>query len=164
MPGPALDDRDLRILAILSREGRIAKTDLARRVNLSPTPCGERLKRLEEAGLVRGYRADIALARLAPHITVFVLVEIESHRAESFRAFERAIAVHEEIVACWSVGGGFDYVMQVVARDVDAYQRLIDALLESRAGLARYFTYIVTKEAKAPGPPPLGALLGADPA
>jgi Lrp/AsnC family transcriptional regulator, regulator of ectoine-degradation genes len=60
----SLDDRDLAILSILSRDGRIAKAELARRVNLSPTPCWARLARLEAAGLIRGYRADIALAVL----------------------------------------------------------------------------------------------------
>ncbi|WP_424930795.1 Lrp/AsnC family transcriptional regulator [Amaricoccus macauensis] len=153
----ALDDRDLRILAVLSREGRISKTELARRVNLSATPCWERMKRLEEAGLIRGYRADVALARLASHVVVFVMVELESHRSEAFQTFERAVALHDEIIAVWALGGGFDYLLQVVAKDIDAYQRLIDALLEAHVGMRRYFTYIVTKDVKA-GPPPFEML------
>jgi Lrp/AsnC family transcriptional regulator of ectoine degradation len=157
----ALDDRDLRILSVLSREGRISKTELARRVNLSATPCWERMKRLEEAGLIRGYRAEVALARLAGHVVVFVMVELESHRAESFQAFERAVARHDEITACWAIGGGFDYLAQVVTRDIDSYQRLIDALLAERIGVRRYFTYVVTKDVKA-APPPFESLL-ADP-
>ena len=67
-----LDDRDLKMLAILSREGRIPKAELARRVNLSAAPCWERLKRLEAAGVVTGYRAEISLRKLAPHIMVFM--------------------------------------------------------------------------------------------
>ena len=153
-----LDDRDLRILSVLSREGRISKTELARRVNLSATPCWERLRKLEKAGLIRGYRAEIALARIAPHVVVFVVVELENHRAESFRAFERAASGIDEITACWAIGGGFDYLMQVVTRDIDSYQRLIDRLLASSLGVKRYFTYIVTKEVKL-GAAPLAALL-----
>lgn len=149
----ALDDRDLKILSVLSREGRISKTELARRVNLSATPCWERMKRLEEAGLIRGYRADVALARIASHVVVFVMVELESHRAEAFQTFERAVALHEEIIAAWALGGGFDYLLQVVVRDIDAYQRLMDALLEARVGLRRYFSYVVTKDVKADPPP-----------
>lgn len=156
----ALDDRDIKILAILSAEGRIAKAELARRVNLSAAPCWERLNRLEAAGLIRGYRAEIALARLAPHVSVFVMVELDNHRAESFQIFERAMARHEEVVGCWALGGGFDYLLNVVTPSIDSYQRLIDGLLETNIGLKRYFTYIVTKEVKA-APPPLAALLAA---
>lgn len=155
-----LDDRDLQILKVLSREGRLPKAELAKRINLSPTPCWERLKRLEDAGVIEGYRAEVALRRIASHVTVFVAVELVSHRAEDFQAFERAVARREEIVACWALGGGFDYLMQVVTRDIDSYQRLIDALLAQRVGLVRYFSYIVTKPVKAGGAPPLDHLLG----
>ncbi|WP_075220350.1 Lrp/AsnC family transcriptional regulator [Acuticoccus yangtzensis] len=154
----ALDDRDIKILSILSTEGRIAKAELARRVNLSPAPCWERLNRMEAAGIIRRYRADIALAKIAPSVTIFVMVELEHHRAASFQTFERAVAQHDEITGCWALGGGFDYVMTVITPSIDSYQRLIDSLLESHIGLKRYFTYIVTKEVKA-GAPPLDALL-----
>ncbi len=153
MPRLALDDRDLRILSILGREGRISKTELARRVNLSATPCWERLRRLEEAGLIRGYRAEVALGKIAPHVVVFVTVELESHRPENFQAFELAMGRHDEIVAAWALGGGYDYLLQVITRDIDSYQRLIDALLAARIGMRRYFTYVVTKDVKASAPP-----------
>jgi len=155
----ALDDRDIAILSILTREGRISKADLARRVNLSPTPCWQRLNRMTEAGLIRGYRAEVALARLAQHVSVFVTIELDSHRAENFQTFERAVARIDEITGCWALGGGYDYLLQVITRDVAAYQALMDALLERRAGVKRYFSYIVTKDVKA-APPPLAALLG----
>lgn len=152
-----LDPTDIAILAVLSREGRISKTELARRVGLGPTACWDRLQRLEEAGVIAGYRAELALRSVGRHVTVFVMIELGAHRAESFTRFERIIALHDEITACWSLGGGYDYLMQVVTSDIDSYQRLMDALLESRAGVARYYTYIVTKPVK-DGPPPLDAL------
>lgn len=155
-----LDDRDVQILKVLAREGRIAKAELAKRINLSPTPCWERLKRLEEAGVIEGYRAEVALKAIASHVTVFVAAELGSHRVEDFQAFERAVRRHDEITACWGLGGGFDYLMQVVTRDIDSYQRLMDALLSERVGLVRYFTYIVTKPVKTGGAPPLDHLLG----
>ncbi|WP_299838306.1 Lrp/AsnC family transcriptional regulator [uncultured Paracoccus sp.] len=154
-----LDDRDIAILALLSREGRIAKTELAARVNLSPTPCWERMKRLEQAGLIRGYRAEIDLALIGPHVQVFVTVELDSHKAESFQTFERVVARMDQVTGCWALGGGHDYLMQVVARDVAAFQNLMDGLLESRAGVRRYFSYIVTKPVK-DLPPALGLLGG----
>lgn len=155
-----LDDRDIAILRILSTEGRISKAALAERIGLSPTPCWERLKKLEKAGLIEGYRAGIALRKLGPHVTVFVAAELADHTAARFRAFEQAVQHYDEVVACWALGGGFDYLMQIVTRDIDAYQRLIDEMLDARIGLARYFTYIVTKPVKGPVPPPFEALLG----
>jgi Lrp/AsnC family transcriptional regulator, regulator of ectoine-degradation genes len=155
-----LDDRDIAILRVLSREGRITKAALADRIGLSPTPCWDRLKRLEEAGLIEGYRAEISLKKLGPHVTVFVAAELADHTAARFQVFEAAVRQHEEVVACWALGGGFDYLLQIVTRDIDAYQRLIDAMLDARIGLARYFTYIVTKPVKAPGIIPFAAILG----
>ncbi len=154
-----LDDRDIAILSVLTREGRISKAELAKRVNLSATPCWQRLKRLEDAGLITGYRAEVALARITPHVIIFVTVELESHRPESFQQFERAITRLDEVVNCWSLGGGYDYLMQVITRDVAAYQALIDGLLESRAGVKRYFSYVVTKSVKTGAAPPLAALM-----
>lgn len=155
-----LDQRDIEILRVLSTEGRITKTALAERIGLSPTPCWDRLKKLEKAGLIEGYRAEINLRKLGPHVTVFVAAELADHTAASFRAFEAAVTRYDEIVACWALGGGFDYLMQIVTRDIDAYQRLIDAMLDARIGLARYFTYVVTKPVKGSGAPPFDVLLG----
>ena len=149
-----LDDRDIRILSILSREGRIAKSELAARVNLSATPCWERLKRLEEAGIITSYRAEVDLRRIAPHVTVFVVAEVENHRAERLRAFEEAMETYDEVIACWALGGGFDYLLQIVTRDIDSYQALIDRILEAGLGLSRYFTYVVTKPVKLTAPVP----------
>ncbi|MBY6118294.1 Lrp/AsnC family transcriptional regulator [Mameliella alba] len=155
-----LDARDIKILSVLAKEGRITKAALADKVGLSATPCWERLKRLEQAGLIIGYRAEIDLKRIAPHVTVFVAAELADHTAASMQGFERAMQGYDEVVNCWALGGGFDYLLQIVARDIDAYQRLIDAMLEARIGLARYFTYIVTKPVKSSAMPPLDALLG----
>ena len=154
-----LDQRDLQILKELSNNGRISKSELAARINLSATPCWERLKRLEEAGVIRSYHAKISLEKIANSVTVFVAVELESHQATAFQQFEEAIAEYDEIQACWAIGGGLDYFMQVVTKSIDSYQRLIDELLDQKIGLARYFTYIVTKPVKQADGPPLDILL-----
>lgn len=148
-----LDDRDLKILSILSHEGRISKAELAKRVNLSAASAWERLKRLEDSGIITGYHAQFALRKLASHVTVFMAAELEGHRVTDFQIFERALAPLDEVVACWAVGGGFDYILQIVTGDIDSYQRLVDHLLEARVGLARYFTYVVTKPVKLSSPP-----------
>ncbi len=155
-----LDARDFDILRVLSREGRMSKARLSEAIGLSPTPVWERLKKLEKAGVVEGYGARINLRKLGPSVTVFVSVELSDHRQASFRAFEAAIADRPEISACWALGGGFDYLLQVVARDIEAYQVLIDALLDAQIGIERYFTYIVTKQVKGAGLPPLEVFSG----
>lgn len=155
-----LDARDLDILQVLSSEGRITKAALAERVGLSPTPCWERLKKLEKVGVIESYRANINLRKLGPHVTIFVAAELNDHTAASFQTFEAAMQRYDEVTACWALGGGFDYILQIVTRDIDAYQRLIDAMLDARIGLARYFTYVVTKPVKGSGMPPISLIAG----
>lgn len=143
-----LDDRDLKILSILQREGRITKAALAARVNLSPTPCWERLKRLEEAGIIEGYGARISTSVFGAVTVFFMEVELTSHKARDFEVFEREVQNHDEITECWALGGGIDYLLKVEAGDVNAYQHMVDRILKSDIGLKRYYTYIVTKTVK----------------
>ncbi|WP_372423310.1 Lrp/AsnC family transcriptional regulator [Salinarimonas chemoclinalis] len=154
MRPPKLDAVDLRILAAVQRNGRITKLALAEAVGLSPTPCWNRLDRLEKAGIVTGYHARVSLKGLGlSAATVMMEVTLGAHRRADFERFERAVRATPEIVSCWSVGGGVDYVLKVVTRDIDAYQRLVDGLLERQIGIDRYFTYIVTRTVKdEPGP------------
>jgi Lrp/AsnC family transcriptional regulator of ectoine degradation len=154
-----LDAIDLRILDAIQRDGRITKLALAEKVGLSPTPCWMRLRKLEKAGIISGYHAHVALRRVAPVASVMVELTLANHRQADFDRFERAVRDTPEIVCCWSVGGGVDYIMKIVAADIDAYQRLIDALLDRELGIARYFTYIVTKTVKEEPVLPLSLLV-----
>lgn len=161
MTSAKLDAIDLKILDAIQRDGRITKLALAEQVGLSPTPCWMRLRKLEKAGIVSGYHARIAMRVVAPVATVLMEVTLASHRQADFDRFERVIRDIPEIVACWSVGGGVDYVVKVMARDIDAYQRLVDGLLEREIGIDRYFTYIVTKTVKEEAVLPIADLLPA---
>lgn len=152
--GATLDDRDLQIIATLQREGRLSKSDLAKRVNLSSTPCWERLRRLEQAGIIAGYQAMVGLKHFGPLAQVIVSIELESHQADDFDRFESAIEAIPEIYECQAVGGGIDYILKVMARDLDSYQQLIDRALSAKIGIKRYYTYVVTKPIKQ-GPPPV---------
>jgi Lrp/AsnC family transcriptional regulator of ectoine degradation len=145
---PRLDARDIKILAILQREGRIPKAALAERVNLSATPCWERLRRLEEAGIIESYGAQISLKAFGPVAIVFVEIEIESHRSEDFARFEQAVGRIAEIVECWAVGGGIDYLCKVVVRNLTDYQALIERMLGDQVGIRRYYSYVVTSAIK----------------
>ena len=150
-----LDGIDLKILATLQAEGRITKAALAEAVNLSPTPCWERLKRLERSGLIRGYHAEIDLEQLGAAATILVEIVLKQHRYDDFQRFEMAVRSVDEIVDCYATGGGIDYLLKVVAPDIDSYQRLIDRLLLAEIGIDRYFTYIVTRTIKASFQPPV---------
>src|SRR5688572_21514408 len=143
-----LDAIDLKILDAIQRDGRITKLALAEAVGLSPTPCWMRLAKLEKAGIISGYHGKVEMRALAPIATVLMEVTLANHRQADFDRFERAVAATPEIVACWSVGGGVDYVLKIMAPDIDAYQRLVDTLLDRELGIDRYFTYIVTKTVK----------------
>jgi Lrp/AsnC family transcriptional regulator, regulator of ectoine-degradation genes len=151
-----LDAIDLKILATLQSQGRITKAALAEAVNLSPTPCWERLRRLEKSGLIRGYHAEIDLDRLGSVATILVEIVLKQHRYEDFQRFEAALRQVEEVVECYATGGGIDYLLKVMAPDIDTYQRLIDRLLLAEIGIDRYFTYIVTRVVKASFQPPVG--------
>ncbi len=158
MPAAKLDATDLKILDAIQRDGRITKLALAEKVGLSPTPCWTRLARLEKAGIVSGYHARVSMRAVAPIATVLMEVTLANHRQADFERFERAVRDIAEIVACWSVGGGVDYVLKVMTRDIDAYQRLVDELLERELGIDRYFTYIVIKTVKDEAALPLAEL------
>jgi Lrp/AsnC family transcriptional regulator of ectoine degradation len=89
-------------------------------------------------------------------------VTLANHRQIDFDRFDKAVRAVPEIVGCWSLGGGIDYLVKVVARDIDTYQRLVDRLLERDIGIERYFTYIVTKAVKDAATLPVDRLLEAD--
>lgn len=143
-----LDRIDLRILSVLQKHGRITKQKLANEVNLSVSPCWVRLKRLEEAGIINGYHAEVQLDKLANFSTVLVEITLKHHAAEDFERFENAMLEAPHVIDCYATGGGVDYVLKVIARDIDHYQTLIDGMLAQSIGIDRYFTYIVTKAVK----------------
>jgi Lrp/AsnC family transcriptional regulator of ectoine degradation len=158
-----IDKFDPKILEALQADGRLPAARLAEQVGLSASPTWERVRKLEEAGVLRGYHADVAVEQLAQTTLIIVPVALENHRAKDFRRFEHAIAEIPEIVECWAVGGGVDYVLRFVVRNIEQYQRLIEQLLQADLGIQRYWSYIVTKPIKPFGGIPLGDLLESAP-
>lgn len=152
MKKSGLDATDIRILSVVQKRGPLSKSKLAEAVNLSATPCWARLDRLKKAGLIRGYRADIALDAMADVSRVVVTVSLKRHRKSDFDRFEDRISALSEITDCVATGGGMDYVMTVVAPSLQAFQRLMDMLLSEDLGVERYMTYIVTRVIKSDQP------------
>ena len=143
-----LDERDIQILSILQKEGRITKTSLAERLNLSLTPSWDRLQRLEEAGVIESYGAKLSSKFLNNFHLVITEVELESHKEGEFAHFENAIMEFDEVLSCWSVGGGLDYILKILVRDVADYQAFLRRVLKADIGLRRYFSYAVLDRIK----------------
>ncbi|MBN8942151.1 MAG: winged helix-turn-helix transcriptional regulator [Rhizobiales bacterium] len=142
---PKLDRIDLRILAELQRNGRATNVDLAEVVGLSPSPCLTRVKRLEKAGYITGYGAQIQLQKLGDVLMVFTEVTLSDHRRDDFSRFEASIRGVDEIIECHLVSGGYDYMLKFVTRGVGHYQEIIENLLAKNIGIEKYFSYIVIK-------------------
>lgn len=157
-----LDEIDIRILAVLQREGRITKADLAERVHLSPSACHERMRRLEKKKIIRSYHAVVDLKRLMPVTHFFTEMTLANHRYADFVRFEQYIMECQEVVECHALGGGIDYILKIITPTVERYQLLIEEMLEAQIGIDRYFTYVVTKPIKSIGQLSVDQLLRAN--
>ena len=142
---PKLDRLDLRILCHLQKNGRASNVEIADEVGLSPSPCLVRVKRLEQAGYISGYSAQLRLEKLGDTLTVFTEVTLTDHHREDFIRFESAIREVDEILECHLVSGGYDYLLRFLTRGVNHYQEIIESLLERNIGIEKYFSYIVIK-------------------
>lgn len=146
--GPRLDRRDHAILAALQRDGRITNDKLATLVALAPSACLRRRWALERAGLIAGYRADIAIERLGPHIVLYAAVSMLRHAPSDFENFERAVASLPEIVEAVQLGGEADYLLKAVVPDLTAWRAANDILAEACAGAITIKTQVVLKAVK----------------
>ncbi len=142
---PKLDRIDLKILAQLQRTGRITNVELADAVGLSPSPCLTRVKRLEKAGYIVAYGAQINLQKLGEFLTVFTEVTLHDHRSADFANFESKARNLDEIIECHSVSGGYDYLLKFITPGVSRYQEVIESMLDGNFGIEKYFSYIVIK-------------------
>lgn len=158
-PPQRLDSRDVRILEIIQRQGRISMKALADAIGLSLTPCCQRVRRLEREGYIGCYRGVVDARRLGAFVWIHTEVSLTRHRAADFSRFEAAVQQVPEVLTCDAVGGGIDYVLKLVTRDVAHYQCVIEDLLARDLGIDTYFTYMVTKRVKDAPAIPLSTLL-----
>lgn len=157
-----LDRIDLKILAELQRNGRVTNVDLADIVGLSPSPCLTRVKRLEQAGYIAGYGAQLQLRKLGNVQLVFTEMTLSDHRHDDFARFEAAIRNIPEIVECHLVSGGYDYLLKFVTNGVSHYQSVVESMLQRNIGIEKYFSYIVIKSPFVKSHYPIERLFGQD--
>ncbi len=144
----ALDRIDRRILALLQDEGRMSNVDLARRVNLSPTPCLERVRRLERQGYIAGYAALLDPAKLSLGLTVFVQVTLDRTTTDVFDRFKAAVRTLEPVSECHMIAGGFDYLLKVRAENMEAFRRFLGEGINALPGVVSTSTYVVMEAVK----------------
>jgi Lrp/AsnC family leucine-responsive transcriptional regulator len=120
------DRYDRQILQVLQEDGRISNQDLADRIGLSPSPCLRRVRALEEAGIIAGYRAVLDARKLGLTLMALIHISMDRHTPERFENFEAEIRAIPEIVECLLITGqDADYQLKAVVRDMDAYQELL---------------------------------------
>lgn len=121
-----LDNYDRRILEVLQQEGRISNQDLADRIGLSPSPCLRRVRALEAAGIVAGYRALLDPAKLGLDLIALVSISMDRHTPEQFARFDETVRTLPEVLECLLVTGrDADYQLKVIVGDMAAYQELL---------------------------------------
>jgi DNA-binding Lrp family transcriptional regulator len=144
-PPYKLDRIDIKILAVLQGNGRITNVELADEVNLSPSPCLMRVKKLQQAGYISGYSAQIDLARLGETLTVFTEFTLKNHRQIDFARFQEALEKIDSCVECHLVSGGYDYLAKFVTSGIVDYQSMIEGMIERNVGIDKYFSFVVMK-------------------
>lgn len=140
-----MDDVDRAILAVLEEDGRISNAELAGRVGLSPSPCLRRVRRLEQTGVIRGYRALIDPAAVGRSLRVFTGVRLIRHARADVTAFERSVIRLPEVVHTYHVTGQYDYLLQVEVADLAAYENFHASRLASLPGVAMVTSYVTMK-------------------
>ncbi len=155
MPYLNLDAIDLRILRALQDEGRLSNTELAERVGLSQSPCLRRVKRLEQEGFIRGYRAVLERDAVGLSITVFAAIRLDVSTQEAADGLEQSLLALPEVVTCHMLSGDSDCLAEIVVPSVKAYEALLNGTLRRLPNLRDIRSNIALKRVKSETPLPL---------
>ncbi|PTX56804.1 AsnC family transcriptional regulator [Litoreibacter ponti] len=143
-----LDGYDTAILKAVSSQGRITVTDLAEKINLSKSPTQTRLRRLEKAGYIRGYTAQLNAVKLGLAHIAFVEVKLEDTREAALKAFNQAVISVPEIEQCHMIAGKFDYLLKVRTSDMHSYRRVLGERISALPHVAHTSTHVVMEAVK----------------
>nr|WP_194249882.1 Lrp/AsnC family transcriptional regulator [Sphingomonas ursincola] len=150
----SLDHIDRQLLTRLQDEGRITNVELASRVGLTAPPCLRRVRALEEAGIIRGYHADIDPQKLGFAITVFAMVSLKSQAESDLKAFEEHVSTLPQVRECHMLNGEIDFILKIVARDLQEFQAFLTSKLTPAANVASVKTSLTIRTSKQqPGVP-----------
>ena len=158
MGATTIDELDRSILAILQEEGRITNVELASRVGLTAPPCLRRMRALEESGVIKGYHAELDPGALGYGIMVFALVSLRSQAEDDLRTFESHVATLPEVRECHMLNGEIDFILKIVAPDLQSFQRFLTSELTTAPNVASVKTSLTIRTSKdSPGVPIAGA-------
>jgi Lrp/AsnC family leucine-responsive transcriptional regulator len=143
-----LDQIDKKILKEIQRDGRLSNVELAKRVNLSPSPCLERVRRLEREGYITHYAAIVDPRKLNAGLLVFIEVSLDRTSQDVFSMFKEAVVELEEVMECHMIAGGFDYLLKVRLRDMIDYRRFLGSSIDSLPGIKSTRTYVCMEDVK----------------
>jgi Lrp/AsnC family transcriptional regulator, leucine-responsive regulatory protein len=149
LPKQTLDATDKSMLALLQQDGSLSHAQLAERVALSVTPCWRRLKRLEEDGFITGYQANLSRRKLGLDVLAFVQLRFMVVSDGGVKQFEALIQDHPAVLSCHKVTGDADYLLQVVATDLDAYGTFVENVLRTIPGISMVHSNLAMREIKA---------------
>jgi Lrp/AsnC family transcriptional regulator len=153
---PKLDQLDWKILGVLQQRGDASATDVGDSVGLSQSPCWRRIQRLEEAGMIRRRVALLDRRQVGLNLLVFAHVKLEAHGGSSMDAFRTAIADIPEVLECYVVMGQYDFLLRIVARDVEAYERLFFERLSRLPGVREINSMMAVSTVKETTELPIG--------
>ena len=148
MTEQTLSSIDAKILAVLQQDGRTTNQTLADGVGMSASPCWRRVRQLEEHKVIQGYRAVLDRRKIGLGVLVFVRVTIDRHSEVEARKFEQEVMALEDVVACYSIGGDADFLLQVVSRDLDTFADFAMSVIRRLTGIKEMQSMFVLKEIK----------------
>ena len=143
-----VDDKAWRLISALQADGRASLKELAEAVGLSPSPCLNRVRRLEKTGVISSYQAHIELTKVCRHVDVIAAVTLRDHGLKDFEVFEDMVAGMRFVIECTKVSGPIDYLVRFICPDIAAYQMLSDELLRLGPKVNNLSSYIVLKTVK----------------
>lgn len=142
------DRYDMKILEVLQTEGRISNRDLADRVGLSAAPCWRRVKRLEDEGFIERYAAVVNPKKMGMQVIAFAEVCLDNHHADTLEAFNNVVQASESILECHSVSGQCDYLLKIIAADMETYEYFLSKTLLQVYGIRSVNTLFSLKQPK----------------
>jgi Lrp/AsnC family transcriptional regulator, leucine-responsive regulatory protein len=154
----SLDSIDLRILAELQKDGALTNVELAKRVNLSPSPCLARVKSLEASGVIDRYVAIANAQKIGLGLNVFISISLKEQSKHALAAFEERIAEHDQVMECYLMTGDSDYLIRVVIADIQALEKFILEQLTPIPGIEKIRTSFTLKQVRYKTALPLGSL------
>lgn len=144
----SLDEIDRTILRLLQEDGTLSNAKLAERLSLSVTPCWRRIRRLEQEGFIDGYQANLNRRKLGFGVLAFVQLGFGIHTDDSPNRFEKEILAHPEVLSCHKITGAADYLLQVVAEDLDSYGEFVEQVLRVMPGVTSIHSSLALREIK----------------